>query len=285
MRSTPASTTPPVGTPVLLDARISYSPDDGTGGPRQQWIEVSFDRGSTVSLSYITFHNYYCAAITISHTNVRAEGDQRQHEKGRLPTWQVAVPKLTLMATPHCEDDAQNYHELSTVHFAPEFDHRRVTRLRICCIQPSPSWREYTLRNLRFYSIDPPSTPSLQPPPSLTPTERELAATIVDHLVDLGQVTHQIRQTLTSARESTVGRGGANGAARRGAELELAPYLVGEWSDELRLGHFEVSSSPARSGSGKPPAASTRGVAEGVPLSTLESVKQGAERWVSRAER
>jgi hypothetical protein len=157
----------------------------------------------------------------------------------RQPTWQVVVPKLTLMAAPHCEDDAQRYHELTTAHFAPDFDHRRVTRLRICCLQPSPTWREYGLRQLRFYSIELPIIPTLQPLPSMTATERDLAATVVDHLVDLSQISQQIRQAVASAsstsnRHTTDGRA----ASRRAAgslDHDLAPYLIGEWNDELRL--------------------------------------------------
>ena len=226
---------------VQLDARVvSSSPEDdkGAGGPRQQWIDVSFT-GAPVSLSYIAFHNFYCAAITISHTSVRAENDPlaQLHMKGRAPTWQVVVPKLALMSAAHCEDDAQRYHELTTAHFAPDFDHRRVTRLRICCLQPSPTWREYGLRQLRFFTIEQPVVPGIQPPPSLSPAERELATTVVDHLVELGQLAHQIRQTLRSAR-ATSGRpaGGERAAVTRAtAEHDVAPYRVGEWADELRL--------------------------------------------------
>ena len=57
-------------------------------------------------LSYVCFHNFYTSAITISHTTVRTD------DSGRSPHWQVVLPKLTLMADPHCEDDAQRYHEL-----------------------------------------------------------------------------------------------------------------------------------------------------------------------------
>lgn len=292
MRTSAAPTTPV----SLLDARITTSTDDTDAGrrdkgPRQQWIDVSFT-AAPVALSYITFHNYYCAAITISHTSMRAEDDPQaqQHMKGRAPTWQVVVPKLVLMAAAHCEDDAQQYHELTSAHFAPEFDSRRVTRLRICCLQPSPTWREYALRQLRFYTIEQPVMPSMQPPPALAPADRELATAMVDHLVALGHISHQIRQTLASARESTAGRGGAAGtkatSARRGADHELAPYVVGEWADELRLGQYESINAPTRSSSisnSKPqPPPATRGVAEGVSLSTLQSVTKSAERWVHR---
>lgn len=212
---------------------VSAPDDNSKGGPRQQWLDVSFVNAPVV-LSYISFHNYYCAAITISHTSMRAEGDplMQLHMKGRAPTWQVVVPKLALMAAAHHEDDAQRYHELTTSHFAHDFDHRRVTRLRICCLQPSPTWREYGLRSLRFYSIEQPIVPSLQPAPSLSPAERELAATIVDHLVDLSQVALQIRRTVAAAKSA---RPAVASAAARQAERELAPYVVGEFGDELRL--------------------------------------------------
>ena len=163
--------------------------------------------------------------------------------QGRKPSWQVAMPKLTLMAMAHCEDDAQRYHELTTAHFTNDFDHRHVTRLRICCLQPSPTWREYGLRQLRFYTVEMPSVPSLAPTPTLSPAERELAATVVDHLVDLAQMTHQIRQTISAAKAS---RSGPSAPTRASGERELAPYIVGEWSDELRLGRVGAP-SPARS--------------------------------------
>ena len=53
----------PLSQPVQLEARIvSSSPEDETAGtgPRHQWIDVTF-AGAPVSLSYISFHNYYCA--------------------------------------------------------------------------------------------------------------------------------------------------------------------------------------------------------------------------------
>lgn len=226
----------------LLDARIVQAPDDGSGGPRQQWIDISFTN-APVALSFISFRNYYCAAITISHTSMRAESDPSAplHMKGRAPTWQSVVNRLPLMAAAHCEDDAQNYHELTTAHFAPEFDHRRVTRLRIVCLQPSPTWREYGLRDLRFYSIELPSVPSLQAPPSLSPDERELASTVTDHVIDLWSLAQEIRQTLAPVRAGRARRpaagAGIGSAARLAAESyePLAPYIVGEWADELRL--------------------------------------------------
>jgi hypothetical protein len=201
----------------------------------------------------------------------------RSDDSSRAPQWQVVVPKFTLMADPHCEDDAERYHELKHgVHLANDFDHRRVTRLRICCLQPSPLWREYGLRQLRFYSVEVPLIPSLQPPPSLTPAEREMASGVVEQLVGLGVVASQIRSTIsggvaaantmrqatrsvfdgggmgnsTATGSGTSSSGGAamgsggggggsgsggSGTAGRRAEQTLAPYIIGEWSDEWRL--------------------------------------------------
>ena len=222
----------------LLEARISSSsPETGeaSAGPRQQWLDITFPN-APVLLSYISFHNYYTAAITISHTVVRSD------DSSRAPQWQVVVPKFTLMADPHCE--------------------------------PSPLWREYGLRQLRFYSVEVPLIPSLQPPPSLTPAEREMASGVVEQLVGLGVVASQIRSTIsggvaaantmrqatrsvfdgggmgnsTASGSGTSSSGGAamgsggggsgsggSGTAGRRAEQTLAPYIIGEWSDEWRL--------------------------------------------------
>eukprot|EP00900_Chrysochromulina_parva_P015365 jgi/Chrpa1/2382/Chrysochromulina_OHIO_Genome00009350-RA len=264
----------------VLEAHVvsSWSEAPG-GGPRQHLIDVAFP-GAPVAVDYISFRNFYTAAITVSHTGVRAEDDplQPMHAKGRPPSWQVAVPRVTLMANPHCEDDAQRYHELAhALHFAKDFDHRRVTRLRICCIQPSPSWREYGLKQLRFYSLEPPSVPALQPPPSLTDAQRDLAAAVLDQLISLGQVAGALRRDIAtgagascSSTEragpatrggscascgscgSSGGSGGCSFGTRRvenGAHA-LAPYLVGEWNDELRLALVDGSALSTTAGAG-----------------------------------
>ena len=92
----------------LVEARVtSVSPEAEVRQgkePRQHLIEVSFP-AAPVSLYAMVFTNYYCAAISVSHTSTRSETDPllQLHMKGRAPTWQVAVPKLALMADPHCE--------------------------------------------------------------------------------------------------------------------------------------------------------------------------------------
>jgi hypothetical protein len=59
------------------------------------------------------------------------------------------------------QDDAEAYHEIKQMHFSADFDFQHTTRLRICCIQPSPNWKEYGLRQLRFYSFELPGSPAV----------------------------------------------------------------------------------------------------------------------------
>lgn len=296
---------------VPVEARVSPSAPDpssasaAAGGPRQQWMDVTF-ADAPVGITHVSFFNYYCAAITISHTTMALGGidgrlSKQAEQMGMRPAWTVVVPKLTLMADPHCEDDAQNYHELTTVHFAPGFDHRRVTRLRICCLQPSPSWREYGLRELRFYRTEASPTLPLQPTPNLTAAQREVAATMLEQIVGLAEIASDIRKTLSSARagrasaspaaggndrargkaapggSGPASSGGGGGAAsgrintpprasgpdtpsRRlppdhPSVSSLAPYVIGEWNDELRLTGMDsarpyVSKPPSEVGLG-----------------------------------
>ncbi len=263
-----------------LEAHVASSWSEAPGGgPRQHLIDVTFP-AAPVTVDYISFRNFYTAAITVSHTGLRAESDPMQslHAKGRPPSWQVMVPRIALMADPHSEDDAQRYHELTQAcHFAKDFDHRRVTRLRICCIQPSPSWREYGLKQLRFYSLESPSVPTLQPPPSLNDAQRDLAATVLDQLIGLGHVASELRRIIGAGAScsatkrsglpmrgvscgvsgggddiggsSSSSAGGVAGGGRR-FEHALAPYLVGEWNDEYRLALVDGSALSMGNGPG-----------------------------------
>ena len=198
---------------VPLEAVISATTSEEHGGPRQHLIDVSFP-GGPVAVEYISFCNYYSSAISVSHTSSRADGNAAasrvqgtpkgpaQLKRPPPPTWQAVIGKLALMADPHCEDDAQRYHELSHAHFAKGFDHQHVTRLRICCIQPSPCWREYGLRQLRFYSIEQQLASSLKPPPSLTDPQRQLAAAIMEEVRPVAQRLNSVfsQRAPTSAR-------------------------------------------------------------------------------------
>ena len=57
-----------------------------------------------------------------------------------------------LMRNAHFETDAQNWHILGTELFNSKFDRRSgKILLRIYLKQPSPSWLDYTLRNITLY--------------------------------------------------------------------------------------------------------------------------------------
>ena len=178
--------------------------------------------------------------------------------------------------------------------------------------QPSPCWREYGLRHLRFYTLEQRVSSSLKPPPPLTDQQRKLAAAIMEevspvlrselsalaapprgvvtaHLIEHPQAPTcvppphgggrdtrsssrvlqltSLAQTASLLRETAASTHGRPPTMRRRGDssaLSLAPYLVGEWSDELRLtgvllslasasltlvGHSTNSSSRARCGS------------------------------------
>ena len=95
--------------PVLLEATIRTVPAESESGPRRHLIEVSFG-GAPVTVEHISFCNYYCSAITVSHasmTKAELQGNSRASESA----WKVVVPKLTLMADPHCEvGSLRRYH-------------------------------------------------------------------------------------------------------------------------------------------------------------------------------
>lgn len=249
----PAARPTSAASPILLEARVTSSTEgraaEGQHPPRQQWIDVTFP-AAPVALHYISFVNYYCAAITISHTANRADDDplQSMHTRGMDPSWSVVVRKLALMTDPHVEDDAQRYHELTTAHFDKDFDYQRVTRLRIACLQPSPLWREHSLRQLRFYTVEQLAIPPLQPPPTLSPPEHELASTVLGQIAGLGQVASDIRRTIAGASTSTRNVSGSRHRRRTEPHAHtFAPYVVGEWSDELQLSRLDTSTSLASS--------------------------------------
>ena len=233
---------------TLLDANVTVSWSEPEG-PRQRFIDITFSP-SPVTVDAITFKNFYTSSITINHTCSRDASDPllHQHAKGREPTWQLVVAHIPLMADPHSEDGAQCHHEVSqATHFDESFDHERVTRLRISCKQPSPLWRDYGLQEVRCYGI---SQPAYLPPRrnlSLTLSQQQLVGTMMEQIIGLRLVTDEVRQAVGSKRVSRKACTGIS-SKDRAAELDLAPYIVGEWADELHL-HAGDIRHPAK----KPP--------------------------------
>lgn len=55
------------------------------------------------------------------------------------------------MRNAHFETDAQNWHIIGTELFNSKFDRRSLKSIRLYLKQPSPSWLDYTLRNITLY--------------------------------------------------------------------------------------------------------------------------------------
>ena len=87
--------------PVLLESMIRTVTSDTESGPRRHIIEVSF-AGAPVTVQHVSFYNYYCSAITVSHTSM-SKVELQTYAKASEAAWTVVIPKLTLMADPHCE--------------------------------------------------------------------------------------------------------------------------------------------------------------------------------------
>ena len=128
---------------VELEHELSEPESSLSRPPRRRLIDVTV-ADAPVDVHWVAFENYYTASVTVLHTNSPPIDPQ--------PRWTCALGQLRLMASAHCEDDAQDRHELHATAFADGFDATRVTRLRVCLVQPSPAWAEHGLRRLKFYT-------------------------------------------------------------------------------------------------------------------------------------
>lgn len=245
---------------VELDAQrtVSFEPvPDGSDRPASLVIDLTFNK-APISLEAITFENYYCATLSVSHTHVKADDTQRGlHTAGRAPTWTTVLPPTALMADADYEEDAQDLHEILGAQLNEDFDRQRVTRLRLECHQPSPNWREFELRRLRFYTRTPPAVPENLPHRQLCPEEEQagwtpalteqpttqlhvycgrapwqLAASIVAQLQGLSSAASEIRGVFIDALAAP---GAAPYDASAASGVRAAPYRLGVWADELRL--------------------------------------------------
>lgn len=164
-----------VATPyVQLDVTLTPSPatSSSKSSPMTaQYIDVRFI-GAPVELHSFTFTNYYTASLTVLHSvrpaqmlevapkasSSSAAGSSDAMADlvvSREGAWQVLVPKMRLMADPHCEDDAQSQHEVTAADFAGASVLSRISALRLC------------LSQVRSLSRHPPvrARPKLRAPP------------------------------------------------------------------------------------------------------------------------
>lgn len=193
-------------------------PSAGSRLPLRQYVDIDFPE-APVDLHWIAFENYYTATVSVHSAEV--------HPSTNKVRWMPVISRLQLMADCHTEDDAQEWHRLHVSAFEPDFDPKRVLRLRIHMQQPSPSWRSHTLNHLAFYTLEPLVVPALAPEPELSRADRERCAKLAGALAELSTMAHVIRSTLSPVAPQ------GSGEAAAGALDGYAPYVVGEWEDEL----------------------------------------------------
>ncbi|KAL0220844.1 hypothetical protein RCL1_000698 [Eukaryota sp. TZLM3-RCL] len=122
-------------------------PDVPTERPYHVFQEISFS--SPIDLRYISFINYYTAFLTIWWRPFGAEEDNN-----RGP-WRVALNKHQLMSSPHVENQAQSYYQISTESWEADFDTTSVGGLRLYSFQPSASWKTFYVDDIKCWTIDP----------------------------------------------------------------------------------------------------------------------------------
>ena len=204
-----------------LQHTVRTPPSAGSRLPQRQYIDIDF-LGAPVDLRWIAFENYYSATVSVHSAEVNPSTNKVR--------WVPVISRWQLMADCHTEDDAQAWHRLHASAFEPGFDPTRVLRLRIHMQQPSPSWRSHTLNHLAFYTLEPLAVPALAPEPELSRADRERCAKLAGTLAELSTMAHAIRSTLSQVAPQP------SGEAAVGALDGYAPYVVGEWDDELTDG-------------------------------------------------
>ena len=204
-----------------LQHTVRTPPSTGSRLPQRQYIDIDFP-DAPVDLRWIAFENYYSATVSVHSAEVNPSTNKVR--------WVPVISRWQLMADCHTEDDAQAWHRLHVSAFEPGFDPTRVLRLRIHMQQPSPSWRSHTLNHLAFYTLEPLAAPVLAPEPELSRADRERCAKLAGTLAELSTMAHAIRSTLSQAAPQPSGEAGV------GALDGYAPYVVGEWDDELTDG-------------------------------------------------
>jgi hypothetical protein len=218
--------------PRALHAVITPGAPEAGRGPHQAFIDVHFPE-APVDLQWITFENYYSASISILHSPQPAPTPAGGSSSDSSATrWVPVVDNLPLMANPHCEDDAQAWHEIHASQFSREFDAARTMFLRIFLSQPSPLWREHTLRKIAFYmaSSAAPPAPAL-PLPHLSGPAADRCALLLERIGEVTNAARKIRATLAAA------------PPRRRTESDIVrAYVLNTWDGEL--GSVELPTPP-----------------------------------------
>ena len=105
-------------------------------------IYQQIDFNIPTKISFITFRNFYCAAIIIKQNTSVANFNDDENSNNY---WDQVIEQQ-LMCNPNYEDDAQNYHSI-------ELNTTFIKSLRFYLQQPSPNWRSFGLNDVKCYSL------------------------------------------------------------------------------------------------------------------------------------
>lgn len=103
------------------------------------YIDVTLSTSARLGL--LLFQNYYTSAITVK---------QRLDSSLQYVT---VLKDYRLMASPHFENDAQNWHLLSASQFNSKFNSTQCKVLRVYLKQLSPNWIEFSIKNIKAFTV------------------------------------------------------------------------------------------------------------------------------------
>lgn len=106
--------------------------------PCPTYISIATEKPE--KLEYILFQNFYVSSINILQLT----------REGR---WITILSDFKLIQSPHFENDAENWCIIPSTFFNENFLSGYFKEIRIYMIQPSPNWKEYSLKNISCYTI------------------------------------------------------------------------------------------------------------------------------------
>ena len=119
--------------------------------PCKSYVEISFTSPDS-QLSYIIFQNFYAQSVSVKQFISMHGAGTGKDEKKIDANWVTVLKNYRLMRNAHFETDAQNWHIIGTELLNAKFDRRNLRYLRLYMKQPSPSWLDFTLKNIQCFA-------------------------------------------------------------------------------------------------------------------------------------
>ena len=130
-----------------VDWTVSSKQKNSPKRPWKTFYDITFNSDVT-GFNYIIFQNFYVFTITVKQ--YKGEDDSRA-EMDKPENWKTVLANYKLMKNAHFEGDAQNWHIIGTELFNDKFDTNCLSTLRIYMNSPSPSWLDFSLKNISVY--------------------------------------------------------------------------------------------------------------------------------------